>query len=173
MTAAVATKISDFLRDAQAQVGALTISMIALRDEGSTDYEEMRHQRKLLYDFMKVLNDKFIGFIDNTTTFIQGKGLDLHHPAWTDREVISEIEFLRVECELVTLPFFVFVGYYPQIIGSLPGAGFVPGTGWTPPTGQFLQILRYDSGGNLIAIDWPDYAGMRDLSITAYFAGRT
>lgn len=172
MTAEVATKVSDFLRDAQARVGELTYQMITLRDEGSTMYARMHEMRKALYDFMKVLNDKYAIFIDSTTTFIQADGLSSRWDPWTDREVVEEIEYLRFSCQLEVLPFFVFVGYYPQIIAELPSSGFVPGTGWTPPLGDYLQILRYDSGGNLIAISWPDYAGMRSLSITDYFAGR-
>lgn len=173
MTAEVALKVSDFLTDAQARVGELTVQMTTMRDEGSTLYEELHEMRKALYDFMKILNDKYATFKDATTTFIQAAGLSSRWDPWTDREIIEEIEYLRFACGLIRLPFFVFVGFYPQIIAEIPSAGFIPGTGWTPPVGVYLQIVRYDSGGNLVAISWPDYAGMVNLSITNYFAGRT
>lgn len=173
MTAEVALKISDFLRDAQAKVADLTWKMIVLRDAGDPTYQDYYLQRKALYDFMKICNDKYTFFYDDTTTFLQATGLTQRFPDWTDREVIDEIEYLRFFGQLETLPFFVFVGYYPTILAEIPSSGFGPGSGWTPPDGNFLQTLRYDAGGNLIVVDWPDYLGMVTRDINSYFLGRT
>lgn len=172
MTASVATAISDFLRDAQARVGVLTQQISDAGDQGGPVVEDLVNQRQALYAFMVILNDKYTLFHDATTTFIQAQYLDSKYPSWTDREVIEEIQYLRFYGQLLTLPYFVFVGYYPEIIGPIPSSGFNPGPGWNPPAGDFLQILRYDGSGNLVVTDFPDFAGAVDDAIDAYFAGR-
>lgn len=173
MSPVIATAVSDFLRDAQSRVGDLTVQIIALRDEGTVLYEELHDQRAALYRFMTMLNDKYTLFIGDTTTFLQATGIDSKYPAWKDREILEEIEYLRFNCNLQLLPFFVFVGFYPQVIAEIPSSGFIPGTGWTPPTGTYLQTLRYNSSGVLVAVDFPDYWGMRSATITNYFLGRS
>lgn len=173
MTTSVITAVQAFLRDAQARVGVLTGLMIALEEQGSQQYEDYANQRKALYDFMEILNDNYTTFIDSPVyTFLQAVQLDSKYPPWTDREILQEIDHLRSYGQLITLPFYVFVGYYPQVQGPVFNTGG-GGSGWTPPPGDFLQIFRYDAGGNLVVVDFPDYAGARDLTIDDYYTGRT
>lgn len=172
MTAAINQYVAEFLRDAQYRVGELTQEMIELRDEGSLHYEDMYNQRRAIWKFLQIVYDNYTLFTDNGYNFL-GCDLSTKFPQWTNREIIAEIDYLRVYGRMAQLPYLAFTGYYPEIVGSILGDGFnFGGDGWTPPTGDYLEILRYDVSGNLIPVTWPDYSGMRTLTIDEYFTGR-
>lgn len=165
--------VAEFLRDAQYRVGELTQQMFALRDEGDLRYADLYAQRKALWNFFKIVYDNYTLFEDSGYNFLSAD-LNTEFPAWTEREIMAEIDYLRAFARMAQLPYIAFTGYYPEIVGTIAGDGFVlGGDGWTPPNGDFLQILRYDISGELQPIDWPDYAGMRTLTIDQYFAGRS
>ncbi len=173
MTAAVNQYIAEFLRDAQYRVGELTQQMIELRDEGSFRYEELYNQRKALWHFFKIVYDNYTDFEESGYNFLRCSH-STAYPEWTDREIIAEIDYLRAFARMATLPYLAFTGYYPEIVGTILGDGFnFGGDGWTPPEGDYLEVLRYDVSGNLVPVPWPDYAGMRSMTIDDYFAGRT
>lgn len=163
--------VAEFLRDAQYRIGELTQEMFELRDEGSFLYAEKYDQRRALITFMEIVYDNYALFVDSGYNFLSAS-LDDTHPAWTDREIRYEIDYLRAFARMAQYPYLVFTGYYPEIIGNIMGSGGGSGPGWNPPVGDYLEILRYDISGTLIPIAWPDYAGMRNLTIDEYFAGR-
>lgn len=163
----VAQVISEFLRDAQYRIAQITISLKNMRKDGNDDpnYYLLQEKRRALIDFMEMIYDSHHKFVDGGYNFLAAS------VAWTDREIIAEAEYLRNYADMVRIPYGVFVGYYPTILNNILGDGF--GGGTTLPTGDYLEILRYNVSGVLEAIPFPEYAGMGQLSIDDYFAGRT
>lgn len=163
MTADTTTKISDFLRDAQVRVGQLTASMAASGNEGSTMYQEQYTQRKALYDFITILYDKYAApMSDGLTTFLIAPPLadmdSTKYPAWTDREIVDEIEYLRWYGQLTYNPASVFIAYYTQII-EVQAIELISGGNWDPTTntpllldsaipadGFFYTVINCDDG---------------------------
>lgn len=173
MTVPLNQYVAEFLRDSQYRVGELTQQMIELRDDGDLRYADLYNQRRALWTFLRILYDNYTSFIDGAYNFLS-IDMDTEHVAWTEREIVAEIDYLRAYTRMAQLPYLAFTGYYPEIVGNIMGDGFsFGGDGWTPPTGDYLEILRYDISGVLIPIAWPDYAGMRGLTIDEYFNGRS
>lgn len=124
MTADTLAKISDFLRDTEVRVGHLTYLINSLMDEGSLDWDDAYRQRKALMDFYEILNDRYaLPFKDSTsiTTFLQappvGNMDTTKYPAWTDREIVDEIDYLRWYGQL-TYTTGTSVGYFTKSITS-------------------------------------------------------
>lgn len=161
--------VSNFLRDAQYRISELTIEIDERRDEGEEDplFRELKTKRQALINFMEVVYDPYTSFTENGYGFMKAG-----ENAWEDREIIEEIEYLRDYTDMTLIPYGVFTGYYPQILNNILGDGINQGGEVVFPTGDYLEILRYNSSGQIESIPFPDYTGAGDLSIIDYFAGR-
>ena len=116
---------------------------------------------------MEVVYDPYTSFKDSGYNFLKAD------EAWTDREIIKEIEYLRDYTDMTLIPYGVFTGYYPSILNNILGDGVNQGGEVVFPEGDYLEILRYNISGQIEAIPFPQYTGMGDLSINDYFAGRS
>ena len=159
--------ISNFLRDAQYRIAELTIQIDKRRNEGEEDplFLAMKEKRQSLILFMEVVYDPYTNVRDGSNFLSASE-------AWTDREVMKEIEYLRDYTGMALIPYAVFTGYYPTIVNNILGSGGSD-PGQVFQEGAYLEILRYKVSGNLEAIPFPQYMGMGDLSINDYFAGRS
>ena len=164
----IAQYISDFLRDAQYRVSQLTIEIDEKRDEGeeNPNFIIRKAKRKALIDFMELVYDPLHFFIDDGYNFLKAE------EEWTDHEIAAEIEYLREYTNMTRIPYGVFSGYYPTILVSILGTNINAGNDAVFPEGDYLDILRYNSNGELEAVPFPQYTGVGNLSINDYFSGR-
>lgn len=158
--------ISNFLRDAQYRIAKISIEMNEIEDKGSYQYDALNHSRAELSVFMSILYEgKYL--IDGGYNHLQiGTG-----KTWTDRELISEIEYLRYYHKMNEVPYITFTQHYPKIIAALSGGG--SGSSGSLPSGNLGQLMGFDANGTPTPIDYDVWGGHRDgESINSYFSGR-
>lgn len=91
---------------------------------------------------------------------------------WTEKDIISEIEYLRYHHHIDEAPGITFTGHYLKIVSTISGGGTGSGTGL--PAGQFGQIVYYNTSNIAEAIYPSDWGGqLPSETITQYFSGRT
>jgi hypothetical protein len=168
--------ILDFLRDAQYRIGELTSEIDSDLNIGEIELPATKHQMRLeLMTFMRVLYDINHAFTDDNYTFILNKVTPVtYNSSWTELMILSEIEYLRVYTGMSEMPLISFPPYWTEVINE---ESISTGNEGNPsvsfPVGTEGQMLMYNSGGNIGAVDISPYGGMIDNeTITAYFAGR-
>lgn len=168
MSLNIAQYVSDFLRDAQYRVAQLTQEIDSKRDEGENDpvFMSLKDSRQSLINFMEIVYDPFTYFEDNGYNFLSAE------VAWSDREIVAEIEYLRSTTGMTRIPYGAFSGYYPSILNNILGDGGPSSTPTGLPDGDYLEMLRYNASGQLESVPFPVYIGMVTLDINDYFSGR-
>lgn len=171
----VNTVVSEFLRDAQYRIGKLSVEINELDKEGSYNVDEKRRQRLELAVFMSILYEGKWFIADDEYNHIQTADAAGEEDAWTDGEIISEIERLRYYTNMNEIPFINFTAHYPQIssfIGTSGSQGSA-GNNLTFPIGLSGQVIFYNSSGAPYAETLDQYGGMYDTeSIDTYFTNR-
>lgn len=169
------TVVSEFLRDAQYRIGTLSVEINNLDKEGSYNVDEKRRQRLELAVFMAILYEGKWFIADSEYNHIQTAEAAGEEDAWTEYEIISEIERLRYYTNMSEIPFVNFTAHYPQIasfIGTSGSSGSAGNT-ITFPIGLSGQVIFYDVSGVPYTDSIDLYGGMYDTeSIDTYFTNR-
>lgn len=170
------TVVSEFLRDAQYRIGKLSVEINELDKEGSYNVDEKRRQRLELAVFMAILYEGKWFITDSEYNHVQMTEAADEENAWTEGEIISEIQRLRYYTNMNEMPFINFTAHYPQIasfIGTSGSQGSAPEDSLSFPIGLSGQVIFYNSGGVPYADTIDEYGGMYDTeSINAYFNNR-
>lgn len=167
------TVVSDFLRDAQYRIGTLSVEINKLDKEGSYNVDEKFRQRLQLAAFMNVLYEGKWYIADGEYNHIQTASAAGEENAWTEYEIISEIEYLRYYTNMNEIPFINFTAHYPLIVSSVGGSSGSAGNSISFPVGLPGQVIFYNSSGEVYADSIDEYGGMYDTeNIDTYFLNR-
>jgi hypothetical protein len=166
------TKISNFLRDAQYRIAVLSTEILSLKNGGSYLHKKLYEQRESLILFMNILYEGNWYISDGYNHIVIGSDAG----EWTEREIISEIEYLRYYTHMNEAPSINFTAHYPQIVSQIgtgnSGSGD-GGSGVSFPTGNPGDSIFYNALGLPYADSISSYGGMDSgQSINSYFSGR-
>jgi hypothetical protein len=157
--------IANYLRDAQGKIALLSVEMNELEDQGSYQYRELYRSRLELSLFMSILYEGKWLIQDGYNHMKIGEST-----TWTEREVISEIEWLRYHHHMNEMPYITFTAHYPRIASTINGGG---GAGSVPlfPTGAYGKLMGFTAAGEAEPQDISPWAGHIDgESISTYFS---
>lgn len=171
----IAQHIANFLRDSQYRIAQLSCDMDNISDEGSYKYQELYQKRLQLSVFMDVCyegNWRIIGDDFNYIQYVDEAHTD-QRCFWTEKEVLSEIDYLRYYTQMNEYPWITFTGHYPLILASSSSVSGGSGSGGSLPQGLYGQMIVYNLSNIPVAVDVDEYGGMLDGEpISSYFSGR-